>query len=76
MSRLVVPSSLSFAGGSALPSVVLGAKKKAAAEWLEHHKAEQVAVADAALATENRRRSLDERGAAWRFSASATPGCG
>jgi hypothetical protein len=52
------------------------AKKKAAAEWLEHHKAEQVAAADAALAKENRRRSLDERGAAWRFSASATPGSG
>ncbi|MGH3395585.1 MAG: hypothetical protein ACRDPO_12935, partial [Streptosporangiaceae bacterium] len=49
-------------------------KKKAADEWLEHHQAEEVAAADAALAKENRRRSLDERGATWRFSASATPG--
>jgi hypothetical protein len=43
---------------------------------LPQHKTEQVAAADAALAKENRRRSLDERGATWRFSASATPGCG
>ena len=30
------------------------AKKKAAAEWLEHHKADQVAAADAALAKHNK----------------------
>jgi hypothetical protein len=39
------------------------AKKKAAAEWLEHHKAEEIAAADAALAKKGNKSGHHDRGA-------------